>query len=418
VPGPVRRATADYLDELTGVQSSLSTALTFGQIGGTLLGSDDPQRYFVAILSPNEARGTGGFLGNYAVVTAEGGKVSIDTVGSNTDLPNLQRLPASLDTQYRDRYGDVPLARGTFNMSPHLPDTAAVWLTSWRERTGQRLDGVIAVDVIALSRMVGASGERIPLPDGGSIGGTELARFATRGIYEKFPRANQDAQRNAYQVAVLTSALESIVRPPRPEAMARAIGDALSEHRMVVWSGDRDVERQLLEAEVGGSLRVPDGPHVYPVVLSTSNSKLDAYLRRSVRYEVGRCPDEQGRVRSRVTFALENAIPFGQRPPEYMVGTAPVSPTGPIHSVEAQVHLPNGAEVEQVTVDDRDARSTAFAEQDRPAVWLQVELPPRQPRTLTVAFTEPADDGESEVEEQPLTNDQATEVVDRPCTSG
>ena len=47
------------------------------------------------------------------------------------------------------------------------------------ERTGEQLDGVIAVDAIALSDMVAASGERIPLPDGGSIGGTELARFAT-----------------------------------------------------------------------------------------------------------------------------------------------------------------------------------------------------------------------------------------------
>ena len=381
VPAPMRRAADEYLEQLTGLQSALSTALTFGEIGGTLLGEDDPQRYFVAILSPNEARGTGGFLGNYAIISAQDGKVSINRVGSNTDLPNLKRLPASLDAQYRKRYGDVPLLRGTMNMSPHLPDTAAVWLKSWRQRTGERLDGVIAVDAIALSDMVAASGERIPLPDGGSIGGTELARFATQGIYEKFPRADQDAERNAYQVAVLTSALESIVRPPRPEAMARAIGDALSSHRMVVWSGDSSVEDRLLDAGVGGTLSTPDGPHVKPVVLSTSNSKLDAYLERSVLYEVGRCDGTP----SRLTFTLKNAIPFGQRPPEYMVGTAPVSPTGPIHAVEAQVHLPNGAKVEQVTLDDRDTRSTSFAEQDRPAVWLPVELPPRQRRRCPMA---------------------------------
>lgn len=268
----------------------------------------------MAILSPNEARGTGGFLGNYAIITSQDGKVSIDTVGSNTDLPDLKRLPASLDRQFRDHYGDAPLQRGTMNLSPHLPDTAAIWLKSWRQRTGQRLDGVIAVDVIALSRMVGASGQPIPLPEGGSIGGADLARFATQGIYEKFPRADQDTQRNAYQVAILTSALESIVRPPRPEAMAKAIGEALSTHRMVVWSGDPDVERRLLAAEVGGSLRVPDGHQVEAIVLSTSNSKLDAYLDRWLTYEVGRCVDEGGRVQSHVTFTLENAIPFGQRP--------------------------------------------------------------------------------------------------------
>ena len=408
---PVRRAAADYLSQLTGLQSAMSTALTVGEIGGTLLGEEDPRRYFVAILSPNEARGTGGFLGNYAIISAQDGKVSIDRVGSNTDLPNLKRLPASLGPQYRKRYGDVPLLRGTMNMSPHLPDTAAVWLKSWRQRTGEQLDGVIAVDVIALSDMVAASGDRIPLPDGGSIGGTELARFATQGIYEKFPRADQDAERNAYQVAVLTSALESIVRPPRPEAMARAIGDALSSHRMVVWSGDSGVEDRLLDAGVGGTLRIPDGPHVKPVVLSTSNSKLDAYLERSVLYEVGRCDGTP----SRLTFTLENAIPFGQRPPEYMVGTAASGPTGPTHTVEAQVHLPNGARVESVTLDGLKAHARAFSEQDRPGVWLPVELPPRQRRTVVVEFTEPADPGEASVEMQPLLNDQHTEIRDMVC---
>ena len=415
VPTPVRRAASEYLDQLTGLQSALSTALTFGEIGGQLLGDQAPQRYFVAILSPNEARGTGGFLGNYAIITSQDGKVSIDTVGSNTDLPDLKRLPASLDRQFRDHYGDAPLQRGTMNLSPHLPDTAAIWLKSWRQRTGQRLDGVIAVDVIALSRMVGASGQPIPLPEGGSIGGADLARFATQGIYEKFPRADQDTQRNAYQVAILTSALESIVRPPRPEAMAKAIGEALSTHRMVVWSGDPDVERRLLAAEVGGSLRVPDGHQVEAIVLSTSNSKLDAYLDRWLTYEVGRCVDEGGRVQSHVTFTLENAIPFGQRPPEYMVGSAPMGPTGPINSSRVQIHLPNGSEVLQADVDGEPVDYTEFRQQGRPTVVLNLELPPRETRTVDVRFSEPDSSALAEVAVQPLIRDQQTVITDMDC---
>lgn len=415
VPAPLRRATAGYLDQLVGLQSALSTALTFGEIGGQILGEQAPRRYFVAILSPNEARGTGGFLGNYAIITAQDGEISIDTVGSNTDLPNLQRLPASLDRQFRSRYGDTVLQRGTMNLSPHLPDSAAIWLKSWRQRTGQRLDGVIAVDVIALSDMVGASGQPVPLPDGGAIGGSDLARFATQGIYEKFPRADQDMQRNLYQVAVLTSALESIVRPPRPEAMAQAIGQALSTQRMVVWSNDEDVEQQLLEADVGGSLRAPDGHQVKAVVLSTSNSKLDAYLERSLSYGVGRCADESGRVQSRIIFTLENAIPFGERPPEYMVGTAPMSPTGPIHSVEAQIYLPIGSEVLGVQVDGKSVDYTEFGQQGRPAVLLDVRLPPRQTRTVDVRISEPASSVPAEVTVQPLNRDQNTVIQDGPC---
>lgn len=197
--------------------------------------------------------------------------------------------------------------------------------------------------------------------------------------------------------------------------MAQAIGEALSTHRMVVWSGAPDVERRLLEADVGGSLRVPDGHHVEAIVLSTSNSKLDAYMDRSLTYEVGRCVNEAGRVRSRVTFTLENAIPFGQRPPEYMVGAAPMGPTGPINSSRVQIHLPNGSEVLHVDVDGEPVDYTEFRQQGRPTVVLNLELPPRETRTVDVHFSEPDSSAPAQVTVQPLIRDQQTVITGMGC---
>lgn len=415
VPRQVRKASAEYLDQLSTLQTSLNTAVTFGEIAGQLLGSDSPQRYFVGILNPNEARGTGGFLGSYAILSAEDGKLAFERVGSNTDLPNLTRLPASLDRQFRQRYGDAPLQRGTMNLSPHLPDTSAVWLASWEKKTGERLDGVIAVDVVALSSLVAASGQTIALPDGGSISGSELADFAIQGIYEKFPAPEQASVRKLYQVAVIGSALKTVASAPNPEAMARAVGSALSEHRMVVWSRDPDVENRLLAAGVGGSLPVPDGHHVAAVTLSTSNSKLDAYLDRQLEYQVGRCPDADGQVRSQVAFQMTNAIPFGYRPPQYMIGSARRLPNGPVNTSTVQIYLPNGAEALDVSVDGQPVRNPAFVEQDRPAIAVDLTLPPRQPRRIEVEFSEPASDGPGIVEVQPLAHEQVTTVVEKPC---
>lgn len=413
----VSAATSDLSEQLGTLQSSLSTAVTFGEIAGPLLGTDGEKRYFVGILNPNEARGTGGFLGTYAILKAKDGRVSVTQVGSNSDLPTLDELPASLGEEFRYRYRDDPTLVGNMNLSPHFPDTSKIWLASWKQKTGEQLDGAIAADVVALGQLVQASSQQIPLPDGGSLSGDQVADFAIKGIYEKFPTAAQAAERKFYQEAVTTAAVKAVTAAPQPQAMAEALGQGLSEHRVVVWSADPKVEGRLLTAGVGGSLRVADGHNVQFVALNGSGSKLDAFLQRSLTYDVGRCVDKDGRVESTVTATLTNDIAMGERPPEYMISQARVGQTGPINVILAQFHLPNGAEVEDVRVDGKSASYLPFQEQDRPSLMLAVDLPPREPKEVTVTFTEPAGDGPGEVTIQPLASDQPTQVVDAACTN-
>lgn len=92
-----------------------------------------------------------------------------------------------------------------------------------------------------------------------------------------------------------------------------------------------------------------------------------------------------------------------------------MSPTGPIHSVEAQIYLPIGSEVLGVQVDGKSVDYTEFGQQGRPAVLLDVRLPPRQTRTVDVRISEPASSVPAEVTVQPLNRDQNTVIQDGPC---
>ncbi len=75
--------------------------------------------------------------------------------------------------------------------------------------------------------------------------------------------------------------------------MAEALGQGLADGRIVVWSRNPEVEKKLVEAGVGGSLVVGDGHNVQFVVLNASGSKLDAFLQRSLTYEVGPLPEQE-----------------------------------------------------------------------------------------------------------------------------
>jgi hypothetical protein len=195
--------------------------------------------------------------------------------------------------------------------------------------------------------------------------------------------------------------------------MAEALGKRLSEGRIVVWSSDPKVEEKLVDAGVGGSLAVSDGHNVQFVVLNGSGSKLDAFLERSLVYEVGRCPNTDNRVKSTVTVELDNAIPLGELPPEYMRSS--LGGDGTTNFVLAQFHLPNGAEVQDVLVDGESVGSFQFEEGGRPSAVVGVKLPPRENIRVEVQFTEKPASGSGSVTVQPLGSEQITNLTEALC---
>ena len=410
--GQVRDAGTQLDEQLTSLHATLNTAVTFGKVAGPLLGQDGQKRYFLGLLNPNEARGTGGFLGTYAILTANQGAITIDQIGSNSDIPGLPALPASIGEEFRNRYGDDPTLIGNMNMSPNFDDTARIWLAAWKQKTGEDLDGAMALDVVSLGQLVSASGQPVTLPNGTQMNGAQLSRFVLRDIYKQFPDA---AVRKEYQEAVTQSALNTVTALSKPLPMAQALGQALTERRIVIWSRDKAVEKDLREAGVSGSLQVPDGHQILPIVINSSGSKLDAWLNRGVVYDVGRCVQD-GRVSSAVTVDLRSDVPLGERPPGYMIGQAQMGPNGPVHILTLQVHLPNGALVTGAQLNGEEVGSFGFTEQGRPAVAVGVELPPRFTERVTISFTEPASDGPAVVGEQPLATPQAVSVRDVECS--
>ncbi len=70
-----------------------------------------------------------------------------------------------------------------------------------------------------------------------------------------------------------------------------------------------------------------------------------------------------------------------------------------------------------MAIDGKSSQYQIFREQGRVAVLLNLVLPPRDERTVTVEFSEPADDGPATAPEQPLALPQQTSIVDRACAA-
>jgi hypothetical protein len=101
--------------------------------------------------------------------------------------------------------------------------------------------------------------------------------------------------------------------------------------------------------------------------------------------------------------------------PEYAVGTVPVGPSGPVNKVYLQTHLPPGADVVDVLLDGKSSPWLPFVEAQRPAVGIDLSLPPREVKEVRIVFDEPASGEPGVVQVQPMARDAVVSVRERGC---
>ena len=102
-----------------------------------MLGADGPRSYLLAFQNPAESRGTGGLVGGYGVLTADHGKLSVETLGTDSDLTGLKTVPSELGPDYAALWGQDPALWVNSNESPHFPYGAQIWLDAWQAQHGQ-----------------------------------------------------------------------------------------------------------------------------------------------------------------------------------------------------------------------------------------------------------------------------------------
>lgn len=312
----VQRGRTEFARELSQLASTLQSASRAVALAPALLGADRPRRYFVLIQQTSESRGTGGLPGGFAVLEASRGRLRVTTQGTDADLVNGRiPPPAGVPKDYIDLY----TPQGAFNLwqnvnvSPNLPVVARVVAARWKRQSGQSVDGVVALDAIALADILRGSGQ-VDIGGGQRIAPDKLPDFLAIGQYVGIPAiSTQHRVRKERLTAVARVATARVTTGGgSSKDLLRGLIDAVRSGHLRMASDDRALAG-LHAAGVDGAL--PDGPAplAYPVIASATGGKLDYFLDRSVRYERGPCT--AGRRGSEVTIDVTNRAPATGLPP-------------------------------------------------------------------------------------------------------
>ena len=303
------------VDVLRSVSPLLSTLDSMVPLMPSVLGADAPRTYVVMFQNPAESRALGGAALSFAVLSMDAGRIELQSTVSAASknfrgyAEPVVAAPDGIPDLFAGTYA-TSIANSTVRPS----FTAAAEITSemWFRQFGYRVDGVVSIDPVALSYILGAT-DPITLSTGDVLTGDTLVPLLLNGVYQRYDspdiEANNTAQDAVYAEAVTATfaRLSSGVFDPR--LMVDAIVKGWNEHRLLYWSADADEQARLVSFGLSGELPVSDATTERVGVYFQDNvgSKMNYYLQQTVHLARSTCRAD-GRENYRVTVDLRNGI--------------------------------------------------------------------------------------------------------------
>lgn len=419
--GVIDNARSQLQTQTEDVAKLLENTALAARLAPSMLGADGPRSYFMGFQTNAEARGTGGLLGGFGVIRFDDGKPSVDMLAPNTDF-NRTFTPISLGPEFDNQYGFTNPSTDirNSNQSSHFPYAAQIW-KSMAQQSGINVDGVIAIDPVALSYILGATGP-VVLPDGEAVTKDNAVELTESTAYIRYPGEQDQTARKQFLQGIAAEVVKQITgRVKSPRALLDALGRAVSERRIAVWSSFPD-EQALLE-QTPLSHIIPDDPAPYAgvVINNVGGNKLDYYLDRHIEYVADGC---HGDMRtSTVTVRLTNTIADPESLPDNVAGRLGFFPKRgagliPKGTMLTSVRLlaTTGARLISVTSNGYQIDVNTDSERGHPSFEAQAVIPAGQTQELVFHLSEPTTPGAPRVPIQPLVGTVTTKISVPQCT--
>ena len=353
---PVRRELEQLDRRLDDNEPRLDTAIEAVRLAPQMLGGDGERRYLILFSTPAEARGLGGFTGNYAEVSVLDGRVELERFGRTEQLNrrSTEAMASCADcpAEYLENWGRFGASNGpdgtvgpsvwsNLPVAAHFPDIAESAQILYPQATGSPVDGVIVMDPYAVQALMRYTGP-IEVPElGVTVRPGNAAKFILRDQY----LITQDRPERVDALDTLgRSAIEELLSGelPRPARVAHDLGPLIDERRLLMWTADAD-EQALLDT-TGLLGAIPDLGADGGFSVSVNNvgqSKIDMFLERTVDARMEDDADGSSHLVADVT--LTNGAPADGLP-SYVIGNGFGLPEG-TSSMLVTFYGPAGLEV-------------------------------------------------------------------------
>jgi len=372
----------------------------------------------VLFQNPAELRATGGIAGAVALLHTDGGQIQLAQQLSSGEVDNYSSPVVELPDETRSLYGDITAQFiQDVNLTPNFELSGEIASEMWRKQFGQRVNGVLSIDPVALGYLLAATGP-IALPTGEVLTSENATQLLLTDVYSLYPSpVDQDIFFAAAASTVFTAVASGNADPV---ALISALAKAGGEHRVLVWSADSTEQEVLADTTLAGGLPISDAQtQRFGVYLNdAAGSKMGPYLDVQTALGQASCRND-GRPLYAIDVTLTNTAPADAAAslPRYVTadGVFGVTP-GNIKTILSAYGAPGMQNLGLTRDGNSEVGFHPATDANYPVSSLPVELAPGE--STTIRFTwlgEQAFDGDIEMQMTPVIHRNETEKLDIAC---
>ncbi|MFH0857606.1 MAG: DUF4012 domain-containing protein [Candidatus Magasanikbacteria bacterium] len=268
----------------------------------TAFGHDDFRRYLVVFQNQNELRATGGFMGGYAILDVQRGKIL------NIEIPSggTYDVQGQLET---DIIPPLPLQLANkrwelqdANWFPDFPASAKKISWFYQETRDTSIDGVIAVNASVLERVLKVMGEVELEKYGMKVNSENVLALVQEQVEETNPESGEKPK------AILGVLFEELMKRSSEidtKSMINLVTEmhgALRQKEIQAYFKDNTVQKQVERFGWDGGIeqQLLDQDYLYVVNTNINGGKSDAKIEQAIFHEATVQPD--GSVLNKVTI--------------------------------------------------------------------------------------------------------------------
>jgi hypothetical protein len=357
------------------------------QLAPALLGHDGDRQYLLLFQNNAELRAGGGIPGAVALLKVRDGHIELSNQASGSSFEETADPVLPLPTETQGLYGSIT---GRYmqdvTLTPRFDLSAELARRMWKNRFGDEVDGVLAMDPVTLSYLLQATGP-VQLPSGESMSSDNAVKLLLSDVYAKY--TNGDVQ-DAFFASAASAVFDRVSSGGfDPKAFIAALTRSASENRLRLWSAAPSEQDRLDGTAVAGELPAskPSGRQYGVYLNDATGAKMDFYLEKTVAIGSDVCRKD-GRPTTVVAVTLKNTAPADAASslPAYVTGAgnfgvAPGNVQTNVAVYGPPSDLPLGS-----SIDGKPGTSQSTTDGKNPVLQQQVLLAPGESRTIRVAF--------------------------------
>ncbi|MBU1000543.1 DUF4012 domain-containing protein [Patescibacteria group bacterium] len=342
---------------------------------------DGSKTYLVLLQNNMELRPGGGFIGSFAEVSFEGGKLRSLNVNDVYAIDGLLSIHVEPPKEIKEDLGQKDWFLRDSNWEPDFPTSArqAEWF--YTKETGKRVEGVIALDVSAINELLDVVGP-LDLPDySEKITADNL--FERAIVHSELSFFPGSQAKKSFITALTNQLFNKIFFLPQNDwpGIISSLSKSLDEKHISIYLNDTKLFSYLAAQKwihdlPRQSTQNQDQDFLSVVEANLGANKVNYYLDKY--YNLETVVGKEGEIQHRLRINYINRSPSDVFP-------------GGKYKNRLRIYLPFGSKISRVLWGEGDITKdvTSFVDYGRSGYSMLLELFPKEQKTLVLDYLVP-----------------------------